>query len=173
MEPSTKDGLKTSLQQNIQALKDTLGKSSDIIIREIRFGKEGTIKAGVIYTDGLTNTPSLQNFILETLMLDIKEIDLQKKKFPEQNLIRVLKDVALTVGEIKEETSFDVILTSLLSGDTIILLDGYAQGLIISNRQWAERGVNLRVILLRTGAIIEDRSCHFGSFSNCVNKQVC
>ncbi|MEH7246848.1 spore germination protein [Neobacillus niacini] len=141
MEPSTKDGLKTSLQQNIQALKDTLGKSSDIIIREIRFGKEGTIKAGVIYTDGLTNTPSLQNFILETLMLDIKEIDLQKKKSSEQNLIRVLKDVALTVGEIKEETSFDVILTSLLSGDTIILLDGYAQGLIISNRQWAERGV--------------------------------
>ncbi|MEH7273938.1 spore germination protein [Neobacillus vireti] len=141
MEPNPKDGLKTSLQQNLKTLKDTLGKSSDIIIREIRFGKEGSIKAGVIYTDGLTDTPSLQNFILETLMLDIKEIDLQQKRSPEQNLIRILKDVALTVGEIKEVTSIDVILTSLLSGDTIILLDGYAQGLIISNRQWAERGV--------------------------------
>lgn len=141
MEHNQKDFLKTSLQQNIQTLKDALGKSSDIIIREIRIGKEGTIKAGVIYTDGLTDTPSLQNFILETLMLDIKEIDLQRKRSPEQNLISVLKDVALTVGEIKEETSFDVILTSLLSGDTIILLDGYAQGLIIANRQWAERGV--------------------------------
>lgn len=140
VEPNQKDGLNTSLQQNIQTLKDTLGKSSDIIIREIRIGKEGTIKAGIIYTDGLTDTPSLQNFILETLMLDIKEIELQKKS-PEQNLIHVLKEVALTVGEIKEETSFDAILTSLLSGDTIILLDGYAEGLIISNRQWAERGV--------------------------------
>ncbi|KGM44793.1 spore germination protein [Neobacillus niacini] len=140
IEPNPEDGLNKSLQQNIQTLKDTLGKSSDIIIREIRFGKEGTIKAGVIYTDGLTDTPSLQNFILETLMLDIKEIDLHKKS-PEKNLISVLKDVALTVGEIKEETSFDAILTSLLSGDTIILLDGYAEGLIISNRQWAERGV--------------------------------
>ncbi|WP_419955082.1 spore germination protein [Neobacillus niacini] len=140
MESNQKDSLNTSLQQNIQTLKDTLGKSSDIIIREIRIGKEGTIKAGIIYTDGLTDTPSLQNFILETLMLDIKEIDLHKKS-PEQNLISVLKDVALTVGEIKEETSFDAILTSLLSGDTIILLDGYAEGLIISNRQWAERGV--------------------------------
>lgn len=139
--PQKKDALKTSLQQNIQTLKDTLGGSSDIIIREIRIGKEGTIKAGIIYTDGLTDTPSLQNFILETLMLDIKGIELQKKTSPEQNLISILKDVALTVGEIKEITNLDVLFTSLLSGDTIILIDGYAQGLIISNKHWVERGV--------------------------------
>ncbi|MFJ7976799.1 spore germination protein [Peribacillus sp. NPDC096379] len=139
--PPKKDALKTSLQQNIQTLKDTLGESSDIIIREIRIGKEGTIKAGIIYTDGLTDTPSLQNFILETLMLDIKGIELQKKTSPEKNLISILKDVALTVGEIKEITNLDVLFTSLLSGDTIILIDGYAQGLIISNKHWVERGV--------------------------------
>ncbi|MEK4485866.1 spore germination protein [Psychrobacillus sp. FSL H8-0484] len=136
-----KEALKTSLQQNIQTLKDTLGKSSDIIIREIRIGNEGNIKAGIIYTDGLTDTPSLQNFILETLMLDIKGIELLEKTSPEQNLISVLKDVALTVGEIKEITNLDVLFNSLLSGDTIILIDGYAQGLSISNRHWAERAV--------------------------------
>ncbi|WP_313894932.1 spore germination protein [Psychrobacillus sp.] len=136
-----KAALQTSLQQNIQTLKDTLGKSSDIIIREIRFGKEGNINAGIIYTDGLTDTHSLQNFILETLMLDIVEIELQEKASPEQNLISVLKDVAMTVGEIKEIADFDVLITSLLSGDTIILVDGYARSLIISNKQWVERGV--------------------------------
>ena len=75
VESKQKDVLKTSLQQNLQTLKDTLGKSSDIIIREIRIGKEGTIKAGIIYTDGLTDTPSLQNFMFEPLRLDMKEID--------------------------------------------------------------------------------------------------
>ena len=136
-----KGDLKTNLQQNIKTLKDTLGTSSDIIIREILIGKEGTIKAGIIYTDGLTDTPSLQNFILETLMLDIKGIELQEKTSPEKNLISVLKDVAMTVGDIKEVTDLDVLFTSLLSGDTIILIDGYTQGLIISNRYWVERGV--------------------------------
>lgn len=132
-----------SLTQNLQYIKNTLGKSSDIIIREIRIGKDGNINAGIIYTDGLTDTHSLQNFILETLMLDIdkKEMDLQKKAVSTENLISLLKDAALTVGEIKEIASLDVIFTSLLSGDTIILIDGYDQGLVISNRQWVERGV--------------------------------
>ena len=93
-----------------------MGKSTDIIIREIRIGKEGTIKAGIIYTDGLTDTASLQNFILETLMLDIKGIELQKKISPEQNLISVLKDFAMTVGEIKEITNFEVLFTGLIIG---------------------------------------------------------
>lgn len=139
--PNQKGVLTTCLQQNIQTLKDTLGQSSDIIIREIRFGKEGTINAGIIYTDGLTDTPSLQNFILETLMLDTKEIELQIQTSSEQDLISVLKDVAMTVGEIKEITDLDALTTGLLSGDTIVLIDGYAQGLLISNKHWVERGV--------------------------------
>ncbi len=134
--------LKTSLQQNIKTIQEALGKSSDIVTREIRIGKQGNIKAGILYTDGLTDTASLQNFILETLMLDLNEIDLQEKASPEQNLISVLKDVALTVGEIKEITSLEVIITSLLSGDTILLIDGYAQVLVISNKKWAERAVS-------------------------------
>lgn len=133
--------LKTSLQQNIQTIENAVGKSSDIITREIRIGKQGNIKAGIIFTDGLTDTNALQNFILETLMLDLNEIDLQEKASPGQNLLSVLKDVAMTVGEIKEITNLEVILTSLLSGDTIFLIDGYAEVLVISNKQWIERGV--------------------------------
>ena len=52
---STND-IKTNLQENIHILKDSLGDSTDIIIREINIGKEESIKAGIIYTDGLTNT---------------------------------------------------------------------------------------------------------------------
>ena len=141
MKTNLANELKTNLQENLQRIKDSLGKSSDIIIREIRVGKEETIKAGIIYTDGLTDTISLQNFILETLMLDVEGTELQKKLSPEQNLISILKDFAMTVGEIKELTNFEELLTGLLSGDTIILIDGYAQGLIISNRHWVERGV--------------------------------
>lgn len=133
--------LKINLQENIQKIKDSLGKSSDIIFREISLGKDGSIKAGIIYTDGLTDTPSLQNFILETLMIDTKVFEIQKKVTPERNLITVLKDYAMTVGEIKEITNFDLLLNDLLSGDTIILIDGYDQGLSVSNKHWIERGV--------------------------------
>ncbi|WP_399632971.1 spore germination protein [Sporosarcina sp. SG10008] len=141
VDPNKKDGLKVSLQENIQILKDTLGKSTDIVFREIRIGKEGCIKAGIIYTDGLTNTTSLQEYILEKLMLDSKDIELQEKLSTGQSIINILKDFAMTVGEIKDFTTFEVLYNGLLSGDTIILIDGYAQGLVISNKHWIERGV--------------------------------
>ena len=78
-ESNDKQTLKTNLQENLQYIKDTLGESSDIIIREICIGKEGKIKAGIIYTDGLSDAASLQNFILETLMLDIKRNRTRRK----------------------------------------------------------------------------------------------
>lgn len=141
IDSNQKEALKTSLQENIKTLEDTLGESSDIIIREIRIGKEGAIKAGIMYTDGLSDTTSLQNFIMESLMLDIKGTELEKKLTLEQNLITVLKDFAMTVGEIKDLTNFDDLFTALLSGDTILLVDGHAQGLIIGNKHWVERGI--------------------------------
>ncbi|MEK5070955.1 spore germination protein [Sporosarcina sp. FSL K6-1508] len=141
VDPNQKDALKINLQENIQTLKGALGESADVVFREIQIGKEGIIKAGIIYTDGLTDTTALQDFILETLMLDINSYNLEKKVAPGKNLITVLKEFAMAVGEIKEVTTFDVLFTSLLSGDTILLVDGYAQALAISNKQWVERGV--------------------------------
>lgn len=141
VDPNQTDGLKASLQENLQTIKDMLGKSTDIVFREIRIGKEGSINAGIIYTDGLTNTTSLQEFILEKLMLDSKEIELQEKLATGQSMISILKDFLMTVGEIKDITTFEVLYGGLLSGDTIILIDGHAQGLVISNKFWIERGV--------------------------------
>ena len=133
--------LKKELSGNLQTIKDTLGESGDIIIREIRIGKEGSIKAAVVYTDGLSDATSLQNFILETLMIDIKGLELEKKLASEPNLLKTLKDFAMTVGEIKDLTTLEDLYTALLSGDAIILIDGYSKGIIVGNKHWMERGV--------------------------------
>ncbi|WP_391122818.1 spore germination protein [Psychrobacillus sp. L3] len=136
-----KTSLNSKLQENIQKVKETLGKSADIIIREIKIGKEGSINAGIVYTDGLSDASSLQNFILETLMLDIKETALEDDLTPNPNLITTLKDFAMTVGEIKDLNNFDDLFTHLLSGDVIFMVDGYSNGFIIGNKHWVERGV--------------------------------
>ncbi|MFJ8064503.1 spore germination protein [Psychrobacillus sp. NPDC096426] len=136
-----KISIKSNLQDNLQFIKDTLGESTDIIFREIRIGKDGAIKAGIIYTDGLSDATSLQNFVLETLMLDIENTELEENLITTSNLMNTLKDVALTVGEIKDLINFEDLLTALLSGDAIFLVDGNSKGFIIGNKHWAERGV--------------------------------
>ncbi|MEH7504774.1 spore germination protein [Neobacillus drentensis] len=137
---SNKDLLKTSLKENIQHVQQMLGNSSDIVIREILIGKEGPVKAGILYTNGLVDTNSIQNFIMESLMLDINTYQNQMIS-SHQNVLQVLKDRILAVGSIKDVTEFSSLFTDLLSGDAILLLDGYAEGFTICMRGWRDRGV--------------------------------
>ena len=133
--------LKQNLNENLQHIKEKLGDSTDIIIREINIGNEGKIKVGIAYTDGLSNLETLQNFIMETLMMDIKLTDVDSILTADSPVLALLKDYALTVGELKDVSDFDELFTTLLSGDVIILIDGYTSGFIIGNRHWAGRGV--------------------------------
>lgn len=135
------EALKTSLEENIVQVKAALGHSGDIIIRELPLGSEGTIQAGIIYAKGLVNTGSVHNFIIESLMLETRGTEFEQKASSGRNALQLIKDFALTVGEIKDVTDYEALFTSLLSGKTIFLLDGYAQGFAIGLAGWENRGV--------------------------------
>lgn len=136
-----KEPLAANLRQNIQTVKQALGNSNDIIIREIIIGKIGNIKAGIFYTDGLTGTQALANFVMESLMLDIKNTDLDDKLSFGQDVLNVLKERALTVSEIKEVADYETLYTALLSGNAIILFDGQMQGFAVGVSEWNQRSV--------------------------------
>jgi len=135
------NSLKQDLYKNLQHIKKTVGESADVIIREIKIGYEGQINVGIMYTDGLSNSETLQNFIMETLMIDIKQTDIESNLTDDSPILNMLKDFALTVGEIKDVSDFDQLFTSLLSGDVIVLIDGFSSGLILGNKYWVARGV--------------------------------
>ncbi|MCZ8532540.1 spore germination protein [Psychrobacillus psychrodurans] len=138
---ASSNSLKTSLEENLQYIKKTLGKSSDIVIREINIGYEGKIRVGIIYTAGLSNSETLQDFIMETLMIEIKQTDIDSKLTADSPILTLLKDYAITVGEIKDVDNFEQLFTSLLSGDVIVLIEGLSRGLIIGNKHWVSRAV--------------------------------
>ena len=52
-----------------------------------------------------------------------------------------MKDFGLPNGELKEVSDFEKLFVHLLSGDTIILVDGYSEGFAIGSRGWDDRGV--------------------------------
>lgn len=133
--------LKINLTENIELLKKSLGKSSDIIIREFKAGEAGKIQIAIAYTDGLADKTLIQDFILKALMLDIRKTHLKQAISLEKKPFEILKDFVLPDGEIKEISDFEKLFIHLLSGDTIILIDGYCEGFAVSSRGWADRGV--------------------------------
>lgn len=139
---SDKEPLKKSLHENVQLIRKKLGNSSDLIIREIRIGKESNIKLALFYTDGLADSIALNNFILEPLMLEMRKTELAQKISTNPNItLQLIKEEVLSVGGIKDVYDLETLLTTILGGDIVVLLDGSTKGLIVGMRDWEGRGV--------------------------------
>ncbi|BAU26705.1 spore germination protein KA [Aneurinibacillus soli] len=131
--------LSTSLEKNIQQVKQQTGNSTDLISREFCFGKE-EIKVGFIYIDGIADKDVVSRLI-ESVMLHIEEVDLTSEQFLQQDLLTVFKQHAITVGDIQSIPDLQALYTAILSGDTVILIDGCVQGIAVSTRGWEARGI--------------------------------
>jgi spore germination protein KA len=128
-----KKPLYINLHENTRCIQESLGNSSDIIIRTINIGKDRGIKACVIFIDGLSNDASINEFVLESL--------LNNNDFKSNAPFHTIKELVISVGELKEVSDIETLLTGVLSGDPAILIDGYASGYLVGLKGWEERGV--------------------------------
>lgn len=134
--------LQKSLKENIKIIKDTLGESSDIVIREFQSSVYGKTKVGVVYTDGLADKNSVQDYILKPLTLEIKMTNINANITNKKNYFEFLRDIVLPEGDLKEISNFENLFINLLSGDSIILIDGYTKAFVASTRGWEARDVS-------------------------------
>lgn len=133
---SHKELISTSLEQNLQEIMNTYGHSTDLVVRRLEFGKDGTIPIGLIYIDGLTDSKD----ILEALMQDLFQV-YSLEATNQQDPLSFIKDRVLSIGQVKEANAFETLYKAIASGDTVILLDGNSNGLISSNKNWKERSI--------------------------------
>lgn len=138
---NAKEPLKPSLKGNLQKVRQTIGNSSDIVIRELEAGANGQMQIGIIYTDGLVDKTFINEFIFEALLMDLRKVELDSKIALEGNPLQVLKKAMLPVGEINDISDFDELFIQLLSGYVILLMNGIPQGLAIDSKGGKDRGV--------------------------------
>jgi spore germination protein KA len=132
--------LSVNLKENIKEIKQTLGKSTDIVIREIVAGTDGTISLAIIYTEGLADKDFVQDFIIKPLMLTIRDTEISYQG--NLDSMTILENFALANGELKEIQDFDSLYQHILSGDTVLILEGYTKGFAIGSKGWEDRGIN-------------------------------
>lgn len=132
--------ISSSLHWNLSYIKEVIGNSSDIVIRDFKAGQSGLIDIGVIYTDGLADKTFVQDLVLDTLMVQIRDADVDCPDI-HTDLFEFIKAKTLPIGEIKEIFHFEALFFHFLSGDTILLMDGFPKCLAIGSRGWADRGV--------------------------------
>ncbi|MBD0382927.1 spore germination protein [Paenibacillus sedimenti] len=131
--------LQPSLADNLQHLLLLLGTSPDITIRQFEVGSSRT-QVAAVFTDGITDKNMVNEFILHALLIDMDDRSTQDTT-ADKPLFNFIKTNALMIGEIEIKKDWDGVILSILSGDTVIFVDGCTEALVCGTRGGEMRGV--------------------------------
>ncbi|MBY0083870.1 spore germination protein [Brevibacillus sp. M2.1A] len=129
-----------SLDENLEKVKKELGNSTDLVTRQVRLKAIDQVVVGILYTEGLVDKNMISSF-MESLMLHAKKMDIPAETECKERSLILMKDFLLTIGGVEEVYDFDHLYDAILTGDTVILVDGYSYGFIANTKQWEDRGV--------------------------------
>ena len=126
------NNLQKSLDDNITSLKKVFGKSDDVIFREFYFGVKNQTKAFICLIDGLGDKNLIIEDIVKSLMVNMHVTDPSGKLVDKHNLFNDMKNYIINIVETKDVKTIDEAVNAVLSGNTLLLLDGCTLGFSIS-----------------------------------------
>ncbi|MEC0347877.1 spore germination protein [Peribacillus frigoritolerans] len=126
-----------SITTNLDIMKQKTGNSPDIIIRTLKISQNPQIKTTILYVQGLVDNPSVTDFLIESIM---KNPHLKEKVLPHEALEVISKDV-VSLGGVETVTDWEKLFLSLLSGDSIIFIDGINIALVASTKGGERRSI--------------------------------
>ena len=130
-----------NIQQNLEFLKSKYNTllNSDIIIREFNMSANNKeYKAFIIYIDGLADSISINDFVLEPLMLRRK----QNNSIFQNNLAEYVDYCLLPQTSVKKVTEFEKVLSSINSGNCLLFIDTLAIAFDIDVKNYKQRSIN-------------------------------
>jgi len=142
--------LEKNLDKNILMLEKIFKDCADIVARKIPFGHSENIFFYVIYIDLIVDRELIETQVINNLMhkiaFSIKENRVEQdlpdeNKNLNKNLFNEFKNYAMTTADLKESDNLENISLSIMSGDTVLLIDGFDKALIVSSKKFPLRGV--------------------------------
>ena len=130
----------TSVDKVKEILLNEFQDSSDFVYREITLGQNPGIKVLVAYIDGLIDKKMVSSQVFEPMAVEARIAGLEEN-LNQSNILKCLKNKILSISEIKEINNFEKSIYSILSGDTVIYIDGINIALRLGTRQWDSREV--------------------------------
>ncbi|NLN15491.1 MAG: spore germination protein [Tissierellia bacterium] len=129
-----------NIDANIQYIKDILRDNDDLVIRNFEVGEVLRVKMSVVYIDGLINKDFISQFVIGSLMReeDIKSFTLEGYK---TTIFEAVQKHGLYSSEIKDESKWDPLFKAMLSGDTLLFVDGCDKAIIVGSRGFPSRSI--------------------------------
>lgn len=127
--------LTTSLSENINLFKQIFSNDFAFITREFQNKHLNSVKFCILYFKGMVDTELLNEHVIEPILLgNLENFSL--------NLIDELQYKIIVSSDITPSNDFQTIIDSMIYGDTILLVDGYDEALIINSKSWPSRSID-------------------------------
>lgn len=129
------------IDENLKYIKDLLKGSSDLIIREFEVGDMFRIKMATIYIDGLGSKEFVSDFVIRSLFREeeVKSFTLEGFK---TSVIDAVINHGISSSDMSEEEDLEKIITSILMGDTLLLIDNCAKAIVLDTKSFPARSVD-------------------------------
>lgn len=127
-----------NIEEDLSRLRLIFDRSSDIVFRE--FQTRSGVKAGLIFLDGMTNSDIVIETILEPIMNDTY---VPEKEAPlTRNLVnRILQNQLIPAKQILIGHCLQDVIDHVLSGDSVLLIEGEAVAMLIDARGAKSRSI--------------------------------
>lgn len=136
----TKTPIDKDIDKNINFIKEILDGSDDIIYREFKTGGPNGRRMFLCYIDGMADKMLLNQFVLTPLMLTAREVEPDLSQIKDK-LYDAAKNSGMAATDFKDTQYYEDVLLTILSGDTVLFINGYDSAFKIATKSWPARGV--------------------------------
>ena len=126
--------LTSNLSENIDTFEALLVNCSDVIKRKFTIGNKNKVDIYISYIDNMIDKILLEQDTIRNLLNNMEDL-------PETNQFEFIRDNGLQTTDIKEIITMDDVTQTVLSGDCVIMVDGYEKALVIAIKGYPGRGV--------------------------------
>nr|WP_245917536.1 MULTISPECIES: spore germination protein [Bacillus] len=129
---SIEEKVSTTLKENIDLLKVLFQDCSDVVYRDIAIKQ--SLKGLVIYIDGMVNAKAIADNMIEHLIYKYTRVT------PADDLPGTVEN-NVSYPSVTKTNKYQDILSSVLSGNAALFVEGHSDALLISVREGTRRGV--------------------------------
>ncbi|MFX3625456.1 MAG: spore germination protein [Ectobacillus sp.] len=129
--------LDDALSSNLRLIQEQMGNSSDITIRELEMGVDCLFQVAVVYIEGITDAKSIYDLLLQPI-LHAGDSDYVCSA---QSIIQILKEKVIPLGKVDVIYNQNDLFSALVSGNTIILIDGRNEALSVDTKGGEYRAI--------------------------------
>lgn len=133
--------LTNSLDQNIKIFKELLKDDETVVYREFENKHAVFLKCCVIFVKGMVNKDIIDEHIIQPIM----EVKLYSIKYKDQITHKTITDIlvkkVINSASLSQKDKCEDLIIQLFYGETILLIDGSSEAVLIETKGWATRGI--------------------------------